>query len=408
MDVYLARQPIFTKNQKLYGYELLYRSSQVNSFNCSDGDKASSDVMISSFHLIGIENITGGKKAFINFTDQLIKEEIATLFPSKDLVIEILETVQPCGDIIASCNNLKNKGYMLALDDFVFSEEYLPLIAMADIIKIDFLSTPPHLREAIVKSLKGRNIKFLAEKIETMEDFETAKRLGYTLFQGYFFSKPVIMSVHDVSPSKLNYLLLIQKANTLDFDFEQIADIVSRDLSLSYKLLRMVNSAAFGFRSRIKSVRQALVLLGSEEIKKWVSLIAIRGIGDDQPEEIITTSLVRARFLERLSVVYNKTSNHDECFLTGLFSTLDVLMNRPLVEILKEIAITDDIVDALIYNGGQMGHAFSLILAYEKADWDRVTQLCCEMGFDSGKVTDIYLEAINWSRQLETEVHLQG
>lgn len=408
MDVYLARQPIFTRSRKLYGYELLYRSSQVNSYTCSDGDKASSDVMISSFHLIGIENITGGKKAFINFTDQLIKEEIATLFPSKDLVIEILETVQPCDDIMTSCSNLKKKGYMLALDDFVFSEEYLPLIAMADIIKVDFLTTPPHLREAVVKSLKNRNIKFLAEKIETIEDFEMAKQLGYTLFQGYFFSKPVILSVHDVSPSKLNYLLLIQKANDSEFDFELIADIISRDISLTYKLLRLVNSAAFGFRFRIKSVRQALMILGMEEIRKWVSLIAIRGIGKDHPDEIITTSLVRARFLERLSVAYNNnTNNHDECFLTGLFSTLDVLMNRPMIEILKEIAITDDIVEALIHNGGQMGHAFSLILAYEKADWDRVTQLCGELGFDCGKVTDIYLEALGWSRQLETEARFQ-
>ncbi len=408
MDVYLARQPIFTKSQKLYGYELLYRSSQMNSFHCSDGDKASSDVMISSFHLIGIENITGGKKAFINFTDQLIKEEIATLFPSKDLVVEILETVQPCGDIVASCSSLKSKGYMLALDDFVFSEEYMPLIAMADIIKVDFLSTPPHIREMLVKTLKNRNIKFLAEKIETIEDFEMAKKLGYTLFQGYFFSKPVIMSVYDVSPSKLNYLLLIQKTNHPDFDFEQVADIISRDISLSYKLLRLMNSAAFGFRFRIKSVRQALMILGTEEIRKWVSLIAIRGIGEDHPDEIITTSLVRARFLEQLSVAYSKAANHDECFLIGLFSTLDVLMSRPMSDILKEIAITDEIAEALIHNGGRMGHAFLLILAYEKADWDTVTRLCGELGFDCGKVSDIYLEALGWSRQLETEVHLQG
>ena len=407
MNVYLARQPIFNKNKKLYGYELLYRSSQVNSFHCNDGDKASSDVMVNSFHLIGIDNITGGKKAFINFTDQLLKEGIATLFPKKDLVIEILETVQPCTDIILSCSDLKNKGYTLALDDFVFSEEYLPLIAMADIIKVDFISTPDHIKETLVKSLKNRSIKFLAEKIETHEDFEQAKSWGYTLFQGYFFSKPVIMSVHDVSPVKINYLQLIQKANAIDFDFEQIADIVSRDLSLSYKLLRMVNSAAFGFRSRIKSVRQALVLLGSEEIKKWVSLIAIRGIGDDQPEEIITTSLVRARFLEQLSVAYNSAANHDECFLTGLFSTLDVLMNRPMTEILKEIAITDEIAEALIHNGGRIGHAFSLIMAYEKADWNKVTELCNEFEFDCSKVTDIYLEALSWSHSLETEAHFQ-
>jgi EAL and modified HD-GYP domain-containing signal transduction protein len=391
---------------KLYGYELLYRHSEVNNYDCSDGNKASSDVMVNSFHLIGIDNITGGKKAFINFTDQLIKEEIATLFPSKDLVIEILETVQPCTDIILSCSNLKNKGYTIALDDFVFSEQYLPLIAMADIIKIDFLNTPPHIRETLVKSLKNRKIKFLAEKIETHEDFEQAKKWGYSLFQGYFFSKPIIMSVHDVSPSKLNYLQLIQKTNAAEFDFEHIADIVSRDLSLSYKLLRMVNSAAFGFRSRIKSVRQALVLLGSDEIKKWVSLIAIRGIGEDQPEEIITTSLVRARFLEQLSVAFHKSINHDECFLTGLFSTLDVLMNRPMPEILKEIAITDDIIEALTHNSGRMGHAYQLILAYEKADWDTVTQMCSALEFDCGQVTDIYLEALNWSHQLETEIHL--
>lgn len=408
MDVYLARQPIFNKNRKLYGYELLYRNSQINSFNCSDGDKASTDVMINSFHLFGIQNITGGKRAFINFTDNLLKEGIATLFPKKDLVIEILETVQPCADIIISCNDLKNKGYTLALDDFVFSEEYMPLIAMADIIKVDFMSTAPQVCQSLVKSLKNRSIKFLAEKIETNEEFEKAKRWGYSLFQGYFFSKPVILSVHDVSPIKLNYLQLIQRANAPEFDFEQIADIVQRDLSLSYKLLRMVNSVAFGLRNRIKSVRQALVMLGAKEIKKWVSLIAIRGIGDDHPEEIITTSLVRARFLEQLSVEYDKSINHDACFLTGLFSTLDVLMNRPMTEILKEIAITDDIVEALIHNEGRMGQAYRLILAYEKADWGQVTALCATLGCDQSKVSDIYLEALTWSYQLETEIHFQS
>ncbi len=403
MDVYLARQPIFNKNLKLYGYELFYRNSQINNFNCEDGDKASGDVIMNCFHLIGIENITGGKKAFINFTDSLIKEGIATLLPKKDLVIEILETVQPCVDVVISCSDLKNKGYTIALDDFVFSEEYIPLIAMADIIKVDFLSTPPHIKESLVKSLKNRNIKFLAEKIETREQFEQAKKWGYSLFQGYFFSKPVIMAVNDVSPIKLNYMQLIQKANAADFDFEKIAEIVSRDVSLSYKLLRMVNSAAFGLRTRVKSVRQALVLLGSEEIKKWVSLIAIRGIGDDQPEEVITTSLVRARFLEQLSVIYNKAARHDECFLTGLFSTLDVLMNRPMLEILQEIAVTEEIVDALILKEGRMGHAYDLILSYEKANWESVEQLCGELGFDTGRVSDIYIEALGWSHQLKTE-----
>ncbi len=407
MNVYLARQPIFNKNGKLYGYELLYRSGGSNSFSCEDGDKASSDVIINSFLLFGIENITAGKKAFINFTDHLLKEGMATLFPKKDIVIEILETVEPCDKITKSCADLKNKGYTIALDDFVFREEYLPLISLADIIKVDFLATPPEICENVVKTLNKRSIRFLAEKIETHDDFEKAKAWGYSLFQGYFFSKPVIMATGDIPPLKLNYLRLIQKTSAAELDFDEITNIISRDLSLSYKLLRLVNSAAFGFRFRVKSVKQALAILGSEEIRKWVSLIAIRGIGDGHADEVVTTSLVRARFLERLSMTYDHAAHHDNCFLTGLFSELDVLMNRPISEILKEVAVADEVVDALIHNGGRMGLAYRLILAYEKADWDAVSDLCGRLGFDGGVVTEIYLEALGWCRQLETENDLQ-
>ena len=268
MDAYLARQPIFDKYQNVFGYEILYRDSNTNCYLSDDPDKASCNVMLNSFNLIGIENLTAGKKAFINFTENLLEKEVATLFSRENLVIEILETVKPSKEIVDSCKELKKQGYTLALDDFIFQKEYIPLIEIADIIKIDFLATPKDELKSLTMGLKPYNTMLLAEKIETYKDFENAKEWGYSLFQGYFFSKPIILSIQDIPPLKINYLQLLQKINEDAFNFNEIAEIISRDISLSYKLLRLVNSVAFGLRNKIKSVKHALVIMGTKEVKK--------------------------------------------------------------------------------------------------------------------------------------------
>jgi c-di-GMP-related signal transduction protein len=218
MDIFLARQPIFDKNQNVFAYELLYRDGTVNAYSAGDADMASSNVL-NSLVLVGLENLTGGKRAFVNFTAELIRQGVATLFPRDQIAIELLENIKPSQDVIESCKALKKKGYLIVLDDFVYQEDYRPLVDLADIIKMDFQATPGILRRDIVKRLSNGRIRFLAEKIETIEEFQEALNLGYTLFQGYFFSRPIILSAQDISPLKMNYLQLIQESSPEMFPY---------------------------------------------------------------------------------------------------------------------------------------------------------------------------------------------
>ena len=396
MEVFVARQPIFDVHKKVFAYELLYRRSTQNSFSNTDGDEASSNVIINSFLVIGLEQLTGGKKAFVNFTENLLKQGVATILPNDKLVVEVLETVRPEEDIVGKCRELKRLGYTIALDDFVFSPEYEALIDLADIIKVDFIATEKSEQKNLIKRLNRKNIRFLAEKIETHEEFQRAREWGYSYFQGYFFSKPVILSTTDIPPMKFNYLELINVVNQRELDFQALSEVVARDLSLSVKLLQLVNSAAFGFRKRIESVKQALVILGSNEIRKWVSLIALKGIGEDKPYEVVSNSLLRAKFAENLVKGTEFKVHTDEVFLMGLFSMLDVLMNRPMEEILKQLAVSENIKNVLSHRQGPYAPLLSLILAYENAEWNNITDFSARVGLEGKRVIQAYIEAAAW------------
>lgn len=403
MQVFVARQPIFDREGKVYAYELLYRDGLVNTYTGKNADQASSNVMLNSFDLIGLEELTDGKRAFINFTGELIRQGVATLFPSKQLVVEVLETVAPEKEVIDSLMELKKKGYMLALDDFVFQEAYQPLIQMADIIKVDFMATSPEDRWKLVRRLSNGRLKFLAEKIETREDFEEARRYGYTFFQGYFFSKPIILSAQDIPALKLNYLQMIQKANDPEMDFGSLSDIIIRDVSLSFKLLKLVNSAALALRSKVQSIKHALVILGSREIRKWISLIALKGIVSDPSDEILHLSLIRAKFCENLSRCAGAESKSQDLFLTGLFSALDVLMGRPLQEILEKMTLPEGVKEALMDQTGAYGRIYQMCLCYERADWEAVNSLKADSEFPCGDISAAYLDAISWVSKLDQE-----
>jgi len=396
MDVYIARQPVFDIHLKVYGYELLYRKTQENRFLSTDADEATSNVIINSFNVLGIENLTAGKRAFINFTGNLLEQNVATLFPKDVLVVEILETVEPESKTVEACKQLKHDGYLLALDDFVCDEKYLPFVELADIIKVDFRLTEKAELRSIIRRLSNGRIRFLAEKVETQEEFEMAKKYGYTLFQGYFFSKPVIQPVGEIPPNKLNNLRLLELLNKPDVEFAQLSSIVSNDISLSYKLLRLINSSAFGLRTKIESVKHALVMLGIKELKKWLSLITMRGLSENKPDELVRLSLIRAKMLEELAIILDWKKEEDELFLLGLFSCLDVLLNRPLAELLEGLLVSDEIKDALLRQEGLYGFLFSLVVEHEKGHWEEVNHLVALLNLDTKYITPSYLDAVTW------------
>ncbi len=399
-NVYVARQPIFDRHQNIYAYELLFRSGFHNFYDSLDADLATSKTILNSFSVLGMDMLTGGKMVFVNFTRNLIIKEVATIFPKELLAIEILESVTPDEEVIRSCRRLKKAGYLIALDDFVLTPQYYPMVDIADIIKIDFRIAEFSDRHTIMKQLGNKKIKFLAEKVETQDEFRQAHDMGFNYFQGYFFSRPIIVHGKDVPGYKLAYLQILREVNNPDADFEDIEHIVKRDVSLAYKLLRFINSATFSFPAKIKSIRQALALLGMKEIKKWASLIALSSMGNDKPEELVNASMYRAKFSELIAWKIGMSKDCDNLFLTGMFSMIDAFMDQPMDEILLDLPLADPIKKALMGENNVYREIVDLAIAYERADWEKCFYYLKRLNLKEEEMPDIFATSIQWVHRI--------
>ncbi len=398
MDVFIARQPIFDTKQNVFGYELLYRAGKENVYSAVDGDKASLSVIGNALLVIGSHQVSEGKRAFVNFTRKLLMEGAAGYLPKEIGVVEILEDVEPDDELIEVLKQLRSQGYTLALDDFILrGNEYNPFLKLVDIIKVDFRLTEEWEREAIARRfpVAGR-VKLLAEKTETREEFEQAIRLGYSYFQGYFFCKPVIIARRDISGHKMSYLQILKELSAESPSFKKIQKIIEHNPSLAYKLLKYINSAFFGLRREVSSIKHALGLLGEEEIRKWAALATIMELGADQPQELLKLCLLRARISEKLATLAGRRPQRSEHFFTGLFSCMDVLLGRPMEEILDGLPIPTAVKDALLGRENEFKAAFDLVLAYEKADWAEVSTQADGLGVRLSDFSQAYSDSIEW------------
>lgn len=401
MEIYVARQPIFNINQEVFAYELLYRSGVNKFYSSLDGDQASSEVITNSFLLIGLETLTRGKKAFINFTKNLLENDVATLLPNEAIVVEILQDIEPDEKTLNACKKLKELGYLLALDDFSYDEKFLPLVDLIDIIKIDFLKTEKKEREAVIQKIGHRsNVSFLAQKVETRNEYIQAMKMGYSYFQGYFFSKPLILTGKDIPSFKIIYLKILQEINKKELDFDRLEEYIKMDVSLSYKLLKFINSLSFGFKTEIRSIKQALVLLGQKELSKWLSLIALKGIGDNKPDELIITTICRARFCELIAPKVGLKHRSSDLFLMGMFSLIDAFLDQQLSDILAELPISDDIKHALLGGKSRFRDVYELIIAYESGDWERLAAKATKLELEEIEVRESYLSSLDMSNQI--------
>lgn len=397
-SVFVGRQPILDRRKNVFGYELLYRASgQTNAFSHDDGDQASRRVIHSSLNVIGLSELTGEKKAFINFTRKLLTGAEYESLPSSLCVVELLETVEPDEEILDACRAVKSAGYLLALDDFVFAPKYQPLLALADILKIDFLASDGPKRKAVAEQFGGGNTLLLAEKVEKHEDFEEALRLGYTYFQGYFFCKPQIIAHVDIPTFKQTYVRFIQALNAPALNFDQLEDIVKHDVSLSTKLLRYLNSSSRGMSQRISSVKQALTLLGEKPLRRWGSLVALASLGQDKPTELVVTALVRARFCELLAPMLGLVGRELDLFLMGLLSAIDALTDRPLGEVITQIPLPHDVTAALLGANNTFARAYSLAQAFERGIPARLNAVLTLLKLPIEQTSEIYRQAIGWA-----------
>lgn len=397
-DIFIGRQPIFDRNMEVYAYELLFRSGNDLSAGVIDGDSATSQVILNTFVNLGLEKIVGEHKAFINMTRVFISNPDLVIMPPDQVVLELLEDIEPNQTIIDTLVTLKKQGHTIALDDFVYDEKFEPFLELADIVKIDIMSLDRDQISQHVAKIKANNIKILAEKIETHEEFEFLKDLGFDYYQGYFFSRPSIVQGKSIAPNQLMVLRLISKINNPDVEVEELSQIISTDVSLSHKVLKFINSPLSGLRSEVDSIQQAVVLLGLNTIKNWVTIMALAN-GSNKPAELSTLALIRGRCCE-LQAKACKLPKPDSFFTVGLFSSLEAMMDIPLGDLLEELALSEDAKSALLEHKGIFGEALNSTLAMERSDFSLI-------GFrdlDMNSLSDIYLEAIHWADELTTKL----
>ncbi len=402
MNRFIARQPILDARKNLFAYELMFRSGTENYFCAARTEPESSSEMISNFLLFGVEELTGGRKAFMNFTRNLLVENYSTLMPSEQAVIEIPEDVRPDDQVVRACRFLKSLGYMLALNGLIYNDRISPLITIADIVKVDTQSTPPNTCRRLAHLLPPKGIKLLADKVETHDQFRASLAMGYSYFQGTFFYKPEIAAGRDIPTLRLNYLNLLQEINKADPDFAHIERAIMREPALCFKLFRYLNSAAFYFRSEVNSVKHALALLGLRELRKWISMVVLAGMAAGKSAALISTSVLRARFCEEIGRAGSIGARLDELYLLGLFSLLDGILDRPLGDLLGELAISEEIEAALLGKDCRLKPVYDLVVAYESGDWHRVSELAAALGLRDDAIADAYLAGVQWAHKVDS------
>lgn len=397
MDVYVARQPIFNKRQKIYAYELLFRDGSSGGFPIIEGETATGKLLAGTFFNIGMDHVTAKKKAFINFTEELLVQKVPMLLPRDRIVVEILEDVKPQNEVVEACQGMARAGYEFAMDDFVYTQDAAPLITLSKIIKIDFRSTPPDTIASYLKELSRYGVKYLAEKVETHEEFDRGLKMGFDYFQGYFFSRPHVIKGRDISPAKITLLHLLTETGKKDFSFDKMEKILSKDVSLSYKILRYINSAYYRRVREISSIRQAMVLLGEEGVRRFISLVMMAKLGSEKPDELIKTSVIRARLCELVGEKSRGAADGSELFTLGLFSLIDAILDQEMDHLMASLPLSADIKSALVDRSGGLADFLSLTCAYESGDWARVSCLSQRMGIEESLMPALYLEAVRWA-----------
>jgi len=393
MNVYMARQPIFDIENNVYAYELLYRSNgQDNLYNGISGDESTADVVTNAFFGLDVKNIIGSARAFINFTGNLLKRGIPKMISPEILVVEVLENQLTDDDLLDSCMELKELGYMIALDDFEYSSAYSELFQLGDLVKIDF-RTPQKSIEETAYVCRYSNKLMLAEKIETRDEFEYAKKLGCTYMQGYYFAKPSIMSGSSIQPLPMNLMQVMQLVSESDPDIKAIVEVMSRDAAMCQRILRLINSAYFGVSNKVSSINQAIMILGLDYLREWVYLMGMQKLTNNDNTEALKTSLLMAKLCQKLSLLIPEAAdNSDSFYLMGLLSMVVFSGERALAQALDEFPLTGDIKKGLLRRGGIYSDVFEMALSYTNAHWERFDEIREKYNIDSAVVTDLFVE----------------
>jgi len=395
-DIYIGRQAIYDKQLNVFAYGLLSHSNTEH--NEAFVDEHNVNVMLNTLNEIGLQQLVGNHPAFIKLSyDFLIaKNKIPDLHTQLDL--EILENVEVTDELVSSVKKLSDDGYMIALDDFIYHEKMLPLVKIADIIKIDILQLNEQSLCEHVKKLRQYDVKLLAKKVETQEDYERCKELGFDYFQGYFFCKPKIVEGQRAPANRLTIINLLAQLQDPNVQIAKLEELISQDLALSYQLLKYIDSAAFALQREVDSIHHAIVMLGLNTIRSLANLMLMSKI-DDKPHELLAIAIIRARLCEELGANLDK-SIKDIYFTAGLLSVIDALMDSSMENVVAQLPLSVELKDALLEQKGKVGEALKCCIAIERADWSNVKFLDQEQA----TIQKAYFNAVIWSNQAMASV----
>ncbi|KPW02504.1 EAL and HDOD domain-containing protein [Pseudoalteromonas sp. P1-11] len=397
MSVFVARQAIFNRKQNVVAYELLFRNSGENFFPDIEEGQATARLIMENQLNLGTRHITSGKTALINIGPDSLKHNLCDFLPCKDVVIELLETIEPTDDNYQLCRELFHKNYKLALDDFVYNEQWERFLKFIKLVKFDIAQTPlSDIAEIVEKLKQHKKIKILAEKIETQADYHQAHKMGFDYFQGYFFAKPTIHEQQDIDYNYALVVAIYAQVMKPSPDIKQISALFEADAALAYKLMRLINSGVFPIQSKISSIKQALVYLGHERLKKFVSLIVTAHTAGKKPAELMQVCVVRARFCELIAKQVSK-SLAGEAFLTGLFSLLDAILDQPMSLLVEKLPFPDDIKAALLNEKNTLYYILNVVQAYETGSWWTLEKAVILLNVKSDVLPGLYNQAVDWA-----------
>lgn len=394
-DAFIGRQPIFDRDINVYAYELLYRHGFVNKAVIEDDDAASSTVLVNMLLEIGLDSLVGNHKAFCNFTRGFLLQEQDLSFVADRLVVEVLESVAADDDVLAAVRGFIERGHMIALDDFVYREDLRPLVELADLIKIDVMDLGmDRVAQQVEQLRRVKPVKLLAEKVETREEFAQCLDMGFDYFQGYFFSKPIVVTGKKLPPARMAMLQLLAELQNPEVDMERVEEIIQQDVNLSVKLLRQVNSSYYNLVSEITSIKQAVVRIGLQHIRTWASVLMMGSVSD-KPDELMTMALIRGKMCELLAQQYN-LPDETSYFTVGLFSLLESLLDAPMEQILNGLPLSPEINDALLNGAGTQGQMLRCVQEYEQANWAELDS----HRFSAGELALAYRQAVEWADEI--------
>ncbi|MFT4923974.1 MAG: EAL and modified HD-GYP domain-containing signal transduction protein [Phenylobacterium sp.] len=405
MYSYVARQPILDAKKRLFAYELLFRDGKSNAFPDVCPTEATSKLLTQNHLLLGLDELTNGKPAFINFHEDALLFDFPTSLPAADIYVEILEDVPITPELVEACKKLKKLGYQLALDDHDFDPRWDVFLPFVDMIKVDLFQTNILKINKYLRRLKeipcNPKLKLLAEKVETIQEFEQLKQLGFQYFQGYFFARPEVIKQKSLAPNQLVLMELVSECAKVDMNIDKISELIARDVSLSYKLLRFINSSAFARQKTIGSLKHALIYMGKLELKKFISLISLAKLSDNKSTEVVTQSIVRARFCAQIADYRKDPDDPPMAFLTGLFSLVDALLDLEMGVAVNKLPVCTEIKVALSKGDGDLAEYLNMAMAYEKGEWMILTKLAKKFEVPMDKIGDFYHDALTWANGFE-------